>query len=198
MSRVSCTSRHLLFLFLSVVLTVFTCLGASNQTAAQDKPNAQAVKAKPPAQPELAVPSAENLVIMIRSTLLSLNDALATGNFTVFRDLAAPSLRDGNSAARFAQIFSNLADQHINLARVVILAPKLPGPPAIDANRRLHISGFFPDDPVQINFELQFEEVSDRWRLFGIAVNPVKSASTAAVPAPADLKKTTPQTKAGK
>jgi hypothetical protein len=78
---------------------------------------------------------------------------------------------------------------------------KLPEPPSIDANKRLRIAGIFPGDPVQINFDLQFEAVGGQWRLFGIAVNPAKSASAAPAPAeskPADNKKTTPPAKQGK
>ena len=57
--------------------------------------------------------------------------------------------------------------------------PKLPEPPVIDAKKHLRISGHFPGEPVQINFDLQFEAVASQWRLFGIAVHPAKSASTA-------------------
>ena len=116
-------------------------------------------------------------MVLIRSTLLSLNDALHTGNYTVLRDLASPSFREANSAGRLVQIFSSLAAQRIDLTAVAILAPKLPNPPAIDQNRRLRISGFFPGEPVQINFDLTFEAVANQWRLFGISVNPAKSAS---------------------
>lgn len=201
------TKRHLLSLFVCMLIAPL-CLGAPGPAAAQGKSDSSkgdAARAKPsaqpPAQPALVVPNAENTVIMIRSTLLSLNDALATGNFTVFRDLASPSLREANSAGKLAQIFGNLAAQRVNLAAVAILVPKLPEPPSIDANKRLRIAGIFPGDPVQINFDLQFEAVGGQWRLFGIAVNPAKSASAAPAPAeskPVDNKKTTPPAKQGK
>ena len=55
---------------------------------------------------------------------------------------------------------------------------------AIDQNKRLHISGFFPGEPVQLNFDLIFEVVANQWRLFGISVNPTRSA-TAETAAPA-------------
>ena len=146
------------------------------------------------------MPSAENIVVLIRSTLLSLNDALHTGNYTVLRDLASPSFREANSAGRLVQIFANLAAQRIDLTAVAILAPKLPQPPAIDQNKRLRISGFFPGEPVQINFDLIFEAVANQWRLFGIAVNPTRSASAETAtpapspspPPPADKKKPPP------
>jgi len=32
--------------------------------------------------------------------------------------------------------------------------------------------GYFPGQPAQINFELLYQAVNGRWRLFGIAVQP--------------------------
>jgi hypothetical protein len=175
-------SRRLLFL-LCCALPVFS-LGSAPEATAQTRivvPPAKDSKPAAPAQktlptPGFVVPSAENIVILIRSTLLSLNDAIETGNYTVLRDLAAPSFREANSAGRLYQIFASLAAQRVNLAAVTILAPKLPQPPSIDADGRLHITGFFPGEPVHINFELTFEAVANRWRIFGLSVTPVTSA----------------------
>jgi hypothetical protein len=189
--------RHLLSIPICV-LTAALCLGAAAPAAAQGKTEPQATKTKPPVQPDVALPSAESIVILIRSTLVSLGDALDTGNFTVLRDLAAPSFREANNAGRLSQIFGNLAAQHIDLAAVTIMTPKLPEPPSIDANKRLHIAGFFPGEPMQINFDLQFEAVAGQWRLFGVAVRPVKSAGANASQAAPTEKKAPPQAKAGK
>jgi hypothetical protein len=144
---------------------------------AQEKKAGQSVQPTPPST-ELVIPSAEGVVVMIRSTLLSLDHALVTSNFTVMRDLAAPSFREANSPDRLRQIFSNLSAQGVSLSAVGILVPKLDGAPNIDDGRRLHIRGLFPGDPVEIRFHLQYEVVGGRWRLFGIGVNPTKSVST--------------------
>ena len=138
---------------------------------------------KKTAAPELVLPSAESIVVLIRSTLLSLNDALRTDNYTVLRDLASPSFREANTAGRSNQIFANLSARRIDLAAVAILPPKLPQPPSIDQDRRLRIAGYFPGEPVQVNFELVFEAVGTQWRLFGISVNPTKSTGPDAGPA---------------
>jgi hypothetical protein len=159
----------------------------------------------PPVQmaaPDVVMPSADIIVILIRSTLLSLNDALRTGNYTVLRDLASPSFREANSAGRLHQIFSGLSTQRIDLSAVAILAPKLTLGPSIDQEKRLRIVGYFPGEPVQLNFELVFEAVASQWRLYGIAVNPAKSVSADATPpAAATLEKkksSAPQGKSGR
>ena len=128
---------------------------------------------------DFAVPSAESIVIMTRTVLLGLNDAVRTGNYTVFRDVASPSFREANSVRRLRQIFSSLSAQGMDLAAVAILPFNLPQAPAIDQNKRLHILGYFPGEPIQLNFELVFEAVANQWRLYGISVVPTKSASPA-------------------
>src|SRR5262245_39490330 len=61
------------------------------------------------AQPQVAMPDAEKIVLLLRSTLVTLNDALQTGNFTVLRDMGAPGFREANTAGRLAQAFAQLA-----------------------------------------------------------------------------------------
>jgi hypothetical protein len=179
--------RHLRALLLGA-LAGLAAFAAPDQALAQAKTErSQSDASKKAATPELVLPSAESTVVLIRSTLLSLNDALRTGNYTVLRDLAAPSFREANTAGRLHQIFDNLSAQRIDLAAVAILPPKLPQPPSIDQDKRLHIAGHFPGEPVQLNFELTFEAVGNQWRLFGISVNPVSAA--------ADPKKASPAAK---
>jgi hypothetical protein len=49
------------------------------------------------------MPDAEKIVLLLRNTLITLNDAIQTGNFTVLRDMGAPGFRDANSAGRLSQ-----------------------------------------------------------------------------------------------
>lgn len=135
------------------------------------------------------MPEAERIVLLVRIALLSLNDALQTGNYTVLRDLGAPAFRDNNTAARLAQIFSSLAGQRIDLTAVAIMTPTLSETPTLDEGNKLRLKGFFPGQPLQINFEITYEVVAGRWRLFGLAVQPVvatalDAAATAATPPP--------------
>ena len=180
------TPRHL-FSGLIWVLAAFVCLVTAGDSVAQTK----GAPLQKPAAPEVVLPSAETTVILIRTTLLSLNDALRTGNYTVLRDIASPSFREANNAGRLYEIFSNLAGKNINLSAVALLVPQVPQAPSIDQNKRLHISGYFPGNPIQLNFDLIFEAVNDQWRLFGIAVNPT-SSTTANPEAPASPKNPPP------
>lgn len=139
--------------------------GAANP-ALQTRPPAPA---KPAAQAASPV-SAEQVLYLVRSTLLRLNDANRSGNYTVLRDLAAPDFQARNTAADLGQIFSDLRRRDFDLFAVALLEPKLTAGPELDSAGRLHLAGFFPTRPAQIRFDLTFQSVDGRWRLLAISV----------------------------
>jgi hypothetical protein len=163
-------------LFMSAALVTAALALSANAAepappAAPSPPN----KTQPsqPKAPPVAMPDAEKIVVLIRTALLTLNDALETGNFTVLRDMGAPGFREANNAARLAVSFSNLMSQNIELSAVATIAPQLSEAPALDGqNNMLRLKGVFPGQPVQIRFDLLFQPVANRWRLFGISVQP--------------------------
>jgi hypothetical protein len=52
------------------------------------------------------VPTDDVLLILIRSSLIALNQANVTGNYSVLRDIGAPDFKQANGADRLAQIFA--------------------------------------------------------------------------------------------
>lgn len=123
------------------------------------------------AQPQSTLPvSVEQALYLIRATLLTLNDANRSGNYTVLRDLAAPGFQAKHTAADLAQIFLDLRRRNFDLAAVALAGPQLSTPPYIDPDKMLRLTGYFPTRPLQINFDLIFQNVNGHWRLFGISV----------------------------
>ncbi|HYD15609.1 MAG TPA: hypothetical protein VEA77_04350 [Hyphomicrobium sp.] len=160
----------------------------------KDKAGHEAAPAKPAAangQAAPVLPDADKIVLLVRTTLLTINDAVQTGNFTVLRDKAAPSFRDGTTPTSLGKSLDSLAQQRIDLSAVAIIAPQLTELPAIDESRRLKLKGYFPGQPVGIGFDLTFEVVQGSWRLFALSVGLVK-APIATSAAPAEAKKKTP------
>jgi len=120
------------------------------------------------------MPDADKILLLVRTTLLTFNDALQTGNFTVRRDMGAPGFREANTAARLAQAFAPFAAQGVDLSAVAIAAPQLTEVPVLEGPRQmLHLKGYFPGQPLQIDFEILYEPVANRWRLFGLSANAV-------------------------
>ena len=190
--------RRLLFRLASVrsllaglALVAISATGAVSQE--QRRPPAPAVAQ----QPQLPA-SLEQSLYLIRSTLLSLNDANRTGNYTVLRDLAAPDFQAKNSAADLADSFADLRRRHFDLFSVALTAPQLSAAPALDNNGMLRLTGIFPTRPAQINFDLLFQNVGGQWRLFGISVatpQALAQPQPPQSPAPAPQKSTSAQKK---
>ncbi len=149
---------------------------------------ARAQGANQPPAPKAAQIDRNGLIILLKSTLLALDQANKTGNYSVLRDLAAPSFAAANNPARLAEVFANLRRDKVDLSGVLVLEPQLTAMPEITPNGMLHFAGFFPSAPTQINFELLYAPVDGQWRLFGIAANLGSSAPVAPLPGPAPPK----------
>jgi hypothetical protein len=124
--------------------------------------------------------SLEQALFLIRSTLLTLNDANRSGNYSVIRDLAAPGVQAKYSPADLAQIFSSLRDNHVDLNVVALAAPKLSAPPKLQGNGQLRLTGHFSSQPRQINFDLLFQAVAGEWKWLGISVTAPNAPPSAA------------------
>ena len=169
---------------------------AADMAAAQEKtPAPSAPPAAAPSGPANPSITIEQALYLIRSTLLALNDANHTGNYTVLRDLAAPDFQVRNTAADLALIFSDLRRRNFDLYGAALLAPQLTAPPAIDKNKRLRLTGYFPTRPQRIDFDLIYEVVNGQWRLFGISVitpDVVAAEPGAQAPAPSPASSSAP------
>jgi hypothetical protein len=121
------------------------------------------------------------VLILVRSTLLALDHANKTGNYTVLREVGAPGFQS-NSAARLGEIFAKLRHDNLDLSGVAVIDPQLSLLPQIEANGLMHMAGFFPSVPTQVNFDLSFAPVNGQWRLFGISVSIGQSGPAAPEP----------------
>jgi hypothetical protein len=149
--------------------------GAKDATAT--RPQTSPAATPKPAAPPVA-PGADQALYLVRSTLLTLNDANRSGNYTVLRDLAAPDFQAKNTSADLVVAFSDLRRRNFDLFSVALLSPKFTTPPALDGNNRLRLAGFFPTRPLQINFDLTFQVVGGQWRLLAISVATPEATKT--------------------
>jgi hypothetical protein len=131
--------------------------------------------AVPTASPA-AVPGPEALVIMIRSSLVAFSQANLTNNYAVLSALASPSFRAQNSPQRLSQLFEPFRKNNIDLAPVTYVAPLLSTAPRVE-NGKLRLIGYFPTQPMRVDYDLTFEPVSGKWQLFGLSVNLKQTAA---------------------
>ncbi|WP_436210850.1 hypothetical protein [Bradyrhizobium sp. LjRoot220] len=135
----------------------------------------------PASAPKPAQIDRNGVLILVRSSLLALDHANKTGNYTVLRDIGAPGFQS-NSAARLGEIFAKLRNDNLDLSGVAVIDPQLNLLPQIEANGLMRMAGFFPSVPTQVNFDLAFAPVNGQWRLFGISVSIGQSGPAAPEP----------------
>jgi hypothetical protein len=144
------------------------------------------------------MPSDDVLLMLIMSSITALNQANATGNYSVLRDLGAPAFQNINNAEKLSQIFADLRNRKLDLSPILLFQPKLFRRPEMNAQGLIRVTGFFPTAPERVNFELIFQPVQSRWRLFGITVNtsPAPASANGGSPS-AEEPKAAEQTKPG-
>ena len=148
----------------------------------------------PAPAPKPAQIDRNGVLILVRSSLLALDQANKTGNYTVLRDIGAPGFQS-NSAARLGEIFAKLRNDNLDLSGVAVIDPQLSLLPQIEANGLMHMAGFFPSVPSQVNFDLSFAPVNGQWRLFGISVSIGQSGPVAPEPPPPPVAQKQPAAK---
>ncbi|PIT02630.1 hypothetical protein TSA1_19100 [Bradyrhizobium nitroreducens] len=178
-------------LIVRAALALALLLSGSDGTWAQQKTQAPAAAPAPPSLPV----SLEQALYLIRSTLLTLNDANRTGNYTVLRDLAAPDFQARNTAADLGLNFLDLRRRNFDLYGVALLAPQFTDAPALDPQGMLRLAGYFPTQPQQIKFDLTFQIVAGQWRLFAIAIATPDAASAQPQPQAAPARPAAPAQK---
>ncbi len=139
---------------------------------AQTQPRPQ--PAAPVAQ--VAVPDALTVAKLVWSTMAAVDHANATGNYSVLRDLGAPSFQANNNAANLASIFQAIRNQRLDLSNTLLVTPTFDIGPVMEGGM-LRMRGVFPLRPVGIAFDLLFQPIAGRWALFGIALAPVNNVA---------------------
>ena len=162
---------------------------AQKKPAAPKLPPSRAAAPKP----ALSVPAPEVLLMLVRTTLVALNQANFTGNYTVLHGLGSPQLQARNSPADLGNAFAGLRAQNIDLSPVLVLTPQLTEQPGFTRDGALRLVGFFPSKPLQIQFVMNFLPVGDRWRIDGLSVSAVAATPPPAAPAPAPAPAKPPQ-----
>jgi hypothetical protein len=125
------------------------------------------------------VPDQLELAKMIWSTLLAVDHANRSGNYSVLRDMSAQGFQINNDAARLAQIFTSLRQSRVDLSNTLVIAPTFfEAPRQIQADV-FEVKGVFQLRPTAIQFDLYYQWEQGRWKLFGIDIQPVTLAQAA-------------------
>ncbi len=124
-----------------------------------------------PAHAQLKAPTGQLQEILIKTSLLTFNDANLTGNYDVLHARLAKPFRDQFSPDRLKQVFKGFSDQKIDLGVIAAKAPVPEGEAKVDDRGALLLKGYFDTRPSRVMYDLAFLPSEGEWKLIKINVN---------------------------
>lgn len=141
--------------------------GAQEKSSPTNTPHSSAITLT---SPTLAVPSPEALLLLVRTTMIAIDQANKTGDYSVLRAIAGPGLQ-AYSVHQLAKTFEPLRTNKIDLAPAAVVTPELGERPVISSEGLLTLAGSFPTRPMQIQFRFVYQADHGSWKSFGLSVS---------------------------
>jgi opacity protein-like surface antigen len=116
-------------------------------------------------------PGPEQQEVLIKSSLMTFNDANVTGNYTVLHAKLSQPFRDQFTPDKLKQSFKAFADAHIDFDLIVAKPPVLTEPAKVDDEGRLLLRGYFDTRPSRVNYDLAFIRSEGEWKLIRLNVD---------------------------
>lgn len=105
--------------------------------------------------------------VLVKTSLMSLNDANLTGNYAVFHARANFMV----SAERVSEAFARFRNAKDNIDYIVALKPVYTEGPSVIGRDLLRMKGHFDSRPSRVTFDLAYVRSGEQWRLVRILVN---------------------------
>jgi hypothetical protein len=119
----------------------------------------------------LDMPSPFVQEVLIKSILVTLNDAVASDNFTVFHAKISKPFRDQFPPEKLRAIFKDLVEKHA-VFDAIVASPVIAEEDAkIDEKGVLRLKGHFDTTPKKVKYQLGFIPSDGQWKLSGITID---------------------------
>jgi len=129
-----------------------------------------------PAGADDKIPSAMDQEVLIKVSLLTLNDANVTGNYSVLHAKLSKPFREQFSADKLKQSFKDFANKKIDWEAVAAMSPIPTKESQIDERGALVLRGYFDAGSKHVVYALDFIPSEGEWKPIKLNVN-VKSAN---------------------
>lgn len=119
---------------------------------------------------QMAAPSDAVARRMVKIALITFNNAVKTGNFTVLRLRTAKRFRASFSAVKLRRRFAAFSKRRIDLSPIVSLGVIWAARPAVGKKGRLRLRGYFRTVPKIVRFDFRYAFEGGAWMLTHIAI----------------------------
>jgi len=114
-------------------------------------------------------PSAQE--VLVKSILVTLNDAVASDNFTVLHAKISKPFREQFPPEKLRAVFKDLVEKHA-VFDAGVAQKMIPDEDArIDDRGVLNLKGRFQTAPKQVKYQLGFIESEGAWKLSGVTID---------------------------
>lgn len=122
----------------------------------------------------IQIPSDDEQDVLIRTTLMTFNDANMTGNYAVLLAKASRQFQSQITAEKLATAFEPFRTSELFFESVVSEDYASSEKPTIDSEGALVLAGVFKTDDMQVKYRLRFVQNGKMWKLLGINVDAKK------------------------
>lgn len=124
-----------------------------------------------PAAAEDKVPPANFQEVLIKTSLLTLNDANITANYAVLHAKTAKPFREQFSPERLKQVFKGFSDQKVDWGLIATMTPVATSESKVDQRGALVLHGYFDTKPNRLFYQLEFLSSEGEWKPSKLYVN---------------------------
>ena len=117
------------------------------------------------------LPTDEKSKTLILDSLLDFNKALQEQSFDSFHAKISRAWQEQITSDKLKEVFQQFIDKKLDIASIKTVDPILSEPPQINSDGLLVLQGYYPTQPLKVNFRLKYVYEHPMWKLFGINVN---------------------------
>jgi hypothetical protein len=120
------------------------------------------------------IPDDDDQDILIRTTLMTFNDANMTGNYSVFMTKASKEFQSQFSAEKMAAALESFSKNKLDLGDVITADYDSYEKAKFDGNA-LVLVGVFKTDDLEVKYNLRFLQNEDVWKVSSINVDATRA-----------------------
>lgn len=117
-----------------------------------------------------SVPDENTLSRLVWSTMIALDNANRTENYSVLHSLGTLRFKQKNPPAQLMQNFSSLRQNRVDLGRTILSPPTYYIPPAILSDGSLRLRGGFDYRLKSVRFDLIYANEGGGWRINALSI----------------------------
>ena len=117
------------------------------------------------------VPSETLQEVLIKTSLLTFNDAALTGNYAVLYAKLSKPFRDQYPPDKLKETYKVFGEKGINLGLIAAKAPVPAGESKVDDRGVLLLKGYFDTTPSRVNYDLGYIMSDGEWKLIRLNID---------------------------